>query len=68
MALIDSDSIRPEPDIPDMCLPAEITLKGEEFDRVVAVADMVDDSITFAVETHGDATVEYMLAPRSVSN
>ncbi|MFB6127261.1 MAG: DNA polymerase sliding clamp [Halolamina sp.] len=63
LALIDPDSIREEPDIPDLDLPAEIVLEGAQLDRGITAADMVSDHIrlrvdggaeTFHVEAEGD--------------
>ena len=63
LALIDPDSIRQEPDIPDLDLPAEIVVEGRDIDRAVKAADMVSDHIalsvsesdeTFVVEAEGD--------------
>jgi proliferating cell nuclear antigen len=50
LALIDPDSIRQEPDIPDLDLPAEITLQGRDIDRAVTAADMVSDHIALGVD------------------
>ncbi|MFB6254561.1 MAG: DNA polymerase sliding clamp [Halobacteriaceae archaeon] len=50
LALIDPDSIRQEPDIPDLDLPAEIVLEGREIDRAVRAADMVSDHIALGVD------------------
>jgi proliferating cell nuclear antigen len=63
LALIDPDSIRQEPDIPDLDLPAEIIVEGQQLDRGIKAADMVSDHIrlrvdedepAFYVEAEGD--------------
>ncbi|SNZ15629.1 monomeric archaeal DNA polymerase sliding clamp [Natronoarchaeum philippinense] len=63
LALIDPDSIRQEPDIPDLDLPAEVVIEGSDINRAVTAADMVSDHIalgvdesaeTFYVEAEGD--------------
>jgi proliferating cell nuclear antigen len=63
LALIDPDSIRQEPDIPDLDLPAHIVLEGNQLDRGITAADMVSDHInlrvdedaeTFHIEAQGD--------------
>jgi proliferating cell nuclear antigen len=63
LALIDPESIRKEPDIPDLDLPATIVVEGKDIDRAVKAADMVSDHIalgvdedeeTFYVEAEGD--------------
>ena len=63
MALIDPDSIRDEPDIPDLDLPAEVTIEGRDINRSVKASDLVSDHIAlgvnegdeeFYVEAEGD--------------
>jgi proliferating cell nuclear antigen len=63
LALIDPDSIRQEPDIPDLDLPAQIVVEGNQLDRGITAADMVSDHInlrvdedaeTFHIEAEGD--------------
>jgi len=63
LALIDPDSIRQEPDIPDLDLPAQIIVEGNQLDRGITAADMVSDHInlrvdedaeTFHIEAEGD--------------
>lgn len=51
LALIDPDSIRQEPDIPDLDLPARVVLEGNDIDRAVRAADMVSDHIELIVDT-----------------
>jgi proliferating cell nuclear antigen len=50
LALIDPDSIRQEPDIPDLDLPAEIVVEGAQLDRGITAADMVSDHIRLRVD------------------
>jgi proliferating cell nuclear antigen len=50
LALIDPDSIRQEPDIPDLDLSAEIVIEGADIDRSVTAADMVSDHIALGVD------------------
>jgi proliferating cell nuclear antigen len=63
LALIDPDSIRQEPDIPDLDLSAEIVVEGAQLGRGITAADMVSDHIrlrvdpdagAFLVEAQGD--------------
>ncbi|MFC7044228.1 DNA polymerase sliding clamp [Halobacteriaceae archaeon GCM10025711] len=63
LALIDPDSIRQEPDLPDLDLPAQVVAEGRDIDRAVRAADMVSDHIalgvdegteTFYVDAEGD--------------
>jgi proliferating cell nuclear antigen len=54
LALIDPDSIRQEPDIPDLDLPAEIVLEGSHLDRGIKAADMVSDHIALRVDQEAD--------------
>jgi proliferating cell nuclear antigen len=73
LALIDPDSIRQEPDIPDLDLPARIVVEGNQLDRGITAADMVSDHInlrvdesaeTFHVEAEGDTDdVDFELGP-----
>jgi proliferating cell nuclear antigen len=50
LALIDPGSIRQEPDIPDLDLPAEIVVEGRDIHRAVTAADMVSDHIALGVD------------------
>src|SRR6056297_3392658 len=63
LALIDPDSIRQEPDLPDLDLSSHIVIEGKDIDRAVTAADMVSEHIalgvaaecdTFYVEAEGD--------------
>jgi len=54
LALIDPDSIRQEPDIPDLDLPATVVLEGRDIDRAVTAADMVSDYIELGVNADGE--------------
>jgi len=63
LALIDPDSIRKEPDIPDLDLPADVAFEGSELSRAVTAADLVGDHVslsadpgeqTFVVSAEGD--------------
>ncbi|MGB9964455.1 DNA polymerase sliding clamp [Halobacterium sp. CBA1126] len=50
LALIDPDSIRQEPDIPDLDLSANVVIEGADIDRSVRAADMVSDHIALGVD------------------
>jgi proliferating cell nuclear antigen len=50
LALIDPDSIRQEPDLPDLDLSSLIVLEGRDIDRAVKAADMVSDHIALGVD------------------
>ncbi|QLC35632.1 DNA polymerase sliding clamp (plasmid) [Halarchaeum sp. CBA1220] len=50
MALIDPDSIRKEPELPDMDLPVSFTIEEAQIRRSVKAADMVADHIRFRCE------------------
>ncbi|MFW6384942.1 MAG: DNA polymerase sliding clamp [Halodesulfurarchaeum sp.] len=54
LALIDPDSIRQEPDLPDLDLPARIVIEGADIDRAVRAADMVSDHIALGVNTDAE--------------
>jgi len=45
MALIDPDSIRDEPDIPDLELPNEVIVTGRAIKRAIKAADLVSDHV-----------------------
>ena len=55
LALIDPDSIRQEPDIPDLDLAAEIVLEGAQLDRGIKAADMVSDHVRLRVDAAAEA-------------
>ncbi|WP_256288644.1 DNA polymerase sliding clamp [Halobellus inordinatus] len=55
LALIDPDSIRQEPDIPDLDLAAEIVLEGAQLDRGIKAADMVSDHVRLRVDATDEA-------------
>lgn len=50
MALIDPASIREEPDIPDLDLPATIVLEGRDLNRAITAADKVSDHMELGVD------------------
>jgi proliferating cell nuclear antigen len=50
LALIDPDSIRQEPELPDLDLPARIVIEGADISRAVKAADMVSDHIALGVD------------------
>ncbi|WP_435065977.1 DNA polymerase sliding clamp [Halobaculum sp. EA56] len=47
VALIDPETIRQEPDIPELDLATKITLEGRQLRRGVELADMVSDYVRF---------------------
>ena len=55
LALIDPDSIRQEPDIPDRDLAADIVLEGAQLDRGIKAADMVSDHVRLRVDADAEA-------------
>ena len=55
LALIDPDSIRQEPDIPDLDLAAEIVVEGAQIGRGITAADMVSDHIRLRVDESDEA-------------
>ena len=50
LALIDTDTIRQEPDLPDLDLPARIVLTGDDIDRGIKAADLVSDHISLVAD------------------
>jgi proliferating cell nuclear antigen len=55
LALIDPDSIRQEPDIPDLDLPATIVLPGEQISRGVTAADLCSDHVSLQADADAGA-------------
>ncbi len=51
LALLDPESIRDEPDIPDTDLPGQVTLEQREISRGLTAADMVSDHLTLGIDT-----------------
>lgn len=64
--LIDPESIRREPDIPDLDLPNRVVIPGRELDTVVSVAEMVSDHLSF--ECDPDAEVVRVIADGDVDD
>ena len=54
LALIDPDSIRQEPDLPELDLSAEVVIEGRDIDRAVTAADMVSDHIALGVDAEDE--------------
>ena len=50
MALIDPDSIRQEPDLPDLDLDGEVVCEGSDLARSIKAADMVSDHAAFGID------------------
>ena len=50
LALIDPESIREEPDLPELDLSSTIVIEGRDIDRAVTAADMVSDHIELGVD------------------
>ena len=50
LGIIDSETIRQEPDLPELEFAAELTLSKDEFARTVKAADMVADETLFSVD------------------
>lgn len=61
LALIDPDSIRAEPDIPNLEHDATITVAGSDLDRAVTAGEMVSDRIALGAR-NGDAQSLYASA------
>jgi proliferating cell nuclear antigen len=55
LALIDPESIRKEPEIPELELPATIVVEGTDIDRAVKAADMVSDHIALGVDPDAES-------------
>lgn len=57
MALIDPGSVRIEPDIPEMDLPAEVVVKWRAVQQAIKAADMIADHVKIAADVDPDALV-----------
>jgi proliferating cell nuclear antigen len=57
LALIDPESIRKEPEFPDLDLSAKIVAEGSDLDRGVKASDMVSDHIRLAVDAEEEAFI-----------
>jgi proliferating cell nuclear antigen len=78
LALIDPASIRQEPDIPDLDLPASVGVEQSDLKQAVRAADMVSDHIklrvdereqSFIAEAEGDTDdVEFELSADDLEN
>lgn len=53
LSLIDPTAIRKEPRIPELDLPAHVTLPGVELRRAVKAAEMVSDHVVLGVSNEG---------------
>ncbi|EMA17291.1 DNA polymerase sliding clamp [Haloarcula marismortui ATCC 33799] len=56
MALIDPDSIRQEPELPDLSLDAKVIIEGSEFRDAIKAVNMVADHTLFSYD-HGHAEI-----------
>jgi proliferating cell nuclear antigen len=50
MALIDPSSMRKPPKIPDMDLPAMVSMSGDEFRKMIVAADRISDHLRIMME------------------
>ena len=55
LALIDIDTIRQEPDLPELELPATVVLTGDDLDRGIKAADLCSGHITLRADKDGEA-------------
>jgi proliferating cell nuclear antigen len=51
--LVSPDSIRREPKIPELNLPAKVVLDGKQFKNAIAVADKIGDHVTLTTDEDG---------------
>jgi proliferating cell nuclear antigen len=58
LALIDPDTIRQEPELPDLELPGEFVFAAAELDRAVRAADLCSDHIAIRA-TEGEKAVRF---------
>lgn len=59
MAAIDPDSVRAEPEVPDLELPADVTLPAAAFAHGVDVVDMVSDYLRVVGNPDADAPMRF---------
>jgi len=57
LALIDPDSIRQEPDIPELELPATVVCEGGEISRALTAADLVSDHVQMGARPDGEMVI-----------
>jgi len=57
LALIDPDSIRQEPDIPELDLPATVVCEGGEISRALTAADLVSDHVAMSASPDGELVI-----------
>jgi proliferating cell nuclear antigen len=57
IALIDPDTVREEPEIPDLDLPNTIHLAGSRLDEASNVVELVSDHIAFECDTDGSVDI-----------
>lgn len=53
-ATIDPDSVRQEPDIPDLDLPVDAVVTGDDLDEAVSAAGLVADRITLGADAEAE--------------
>jgi len=49
LSLLDPDSLRDEPELPDISLSAQVVLEGRQLSRGITATDMVDDHLKISV-------------------
>lgn len=54
IALIDPDTIRQEPDIPDLDLPADVRIPADGLSTAVTMADLVSDHVALEADAGGE--------------
>lgn len=59
LGLIDPDSIRSEPEIPELDLTARVVLRGEQFLRGLDAADLVNDHLSLGVDPDAEPPEYY---------
>lgn len=57
MALIDPESIRSEPDVPDLELPNYVEFQSDDFDEAITNAELTSDHVRFDAEHDPDRFV-----------
>lgn len=61
LGLIDPDSIRQEPDLPELELAGRVVLEGRTLDQALTAADLCSDHVSISGQTEADADAEVVV-------
>lgn len=54
LSLIDANSVRREPDLPDLTLPTNVTMNGAQLQRIITASNMVSDHVALGSQENVD--------------